>query len=216
VPPTFIVSRAPRQSVRFLALAALLAVLPGCCSLARLFCGPDRSAWISESFLTADEAMRTVLEAIRRDDTRVLFTALGDDCKKRLGIADEMAMDVAWKLLQDKVTGIHLLGYGEIKRREPVAPDRVRFAVEAEGHQVQFVLRAVPCWAVYLADGDGRKEHSEYLTSLSEALSGPEGEQGTLTVRIAHRRFKAVLPEQIREVRVGYEWKVDEMVVPQG
>jgi len=215
VPPHTHPGTARGRALRASLLLLPMAPLSGCCSLARLFCGPDRAPWVSVRWREPRDTVRTVLEAVRRADTRVLYDALGDAYKKRLGIDSEMTMDQVWKILQDRVTGIHLLGYGEIRHEERLAPDRGRFVVEASGHQVQITVVAAAFQEVWLDRGEGMKEYSEYLSSLSDALTGPDGDRGTLTVRIASRRFAGVPPEQIREVRAGYEWKVDDLMVPQ-
>ncbi len=69
---------------RLALLAVILALpAPGCCTLARLFCGPDDSEWVQIDYKTAPAALATFMEAIRRDDCRVIYDSLGEALKRR-------------------------------------------------------------------------------------------------------------------------------------
>lgn len=63
---------------RFLPLAAVALLLPlsGCCSLSRLFCGPDKSPWVPIDYSTPEATVRVLLEAIRRDEPSVVYESL--------------------------------------------------------------------------------------------------------------------------------------------
>ena len=99
---------------RRIALLALCLAFPapGCCTLARLFCGPDDSEWVQISFRTPRGALATFKEAVRRDNCQVVYDSLGEDLKTRMDLGLLEAC-VAWEKLKDEYTGLHLLGYAE-------------------------------------------------------------------------------------------------------
>ena len=98
----------PRSIVPALVLCSLLPT-GGCCSFARFFCGPDKTPWVSVEFDAPESAVRTFLEALRRDDPDVLYLSLSDGYRQRLGI-DLMAVNVAWERFREQNPGLHVAG----------------------------------------------------------------------------------------------------------
>ena len=97
-----------------LAIFALFALsLQGCCSFARLFCGPDRSPWVSVSFDTPEQTLRTFLEALRRDHPEVAYQCLSKSFRKELDI-DQFTVNLAWAKIREQTPGLHLAGYATV------------------------------------------------------------------------------------------------------
>lgn len=102
--------------MRPLALSLLcVSALPlaGCCSIARAWCGPDKSPWISVEFRTPELATRTLLEALRRDEPEVVYDALSDDLRNELGI-NGMALELAWTRIKEQYPYLHVAGYADV------------------------------------------------------------------------------------------------------
>lgn len=199
----------PRHAA-FLA-AVLVATLPGCCSLARLFCGPDRSGWVSEAYSTPIEAVRTVREAIRRADTRTIFRALSEGFKQRSGMRGSIETDIAWSRMQEQHGGLHLLGYADVADAEPLEDGRVCFELTASGHRIRMVFVRQPYWEI--AHGDDRIEGRFVPTVAGFARLHADPDEDTVQLSI-------VLPPiggadlgiaDIRRASVGHDWKLDEI-----
>ena len=96
---------------RQIAILALVLALPasGCCSLARLFCGPDDSEWVQIDYRTPRAGLATFMEAVRRDDCRVIYDSLAETFKQRhsLGLFEGCLF---WERLKEAQSGLHLLG----------------------------------------------------------------------------------------------------------
>lgn len=120
-----------------LALAPCL-LLNGCCSLARLFCGPDDSRWVSVSYDTPRDGVATLLEAIRRDAPDVVYSCLSAGFRRANNL-DSVAAQIAWERLKEQVPGLHLAGYAEIP--EPrLADNGATFVIDVEGYRLQIDL----------------------------------------------------------------------------
>jgi hypothetical protein len=135
-----------RRLLTILALCAL--PLQSCCSLARLFCGPDKSAWVSVSFQTPELAVRTFLEALRRDDPEVIYQALSESLREHLGI-DEGTIKIAWPRIRDENPGMHLAGYADVP--PPIINERDGTAsveLDVEGRLVHVTLVSQCRWQV--------------------------------------------------------------------
>ena len=151
-----------------LLVASSFAPLSGCCSLARFFCGPDRSEWVSERYDTPRQTVQTLFEAIRRDDAEVVYLCLAKSCRQRLGL-DGLTTQIAWERLREKVPGLHVAGYAEIP--EPVlhgeAPASVTVTVEGWRVDVELERQAYREIRYRRADGNAA-EQSEVIGSLRE------------------------------------------------
>lgn len=140
----------PAMRPRLLALALLaapIATSSGCCTMARLFCGPDRTPWISIDFRSPEHTTRTLLEALRRDDAEVVYACLSDAYRRRLRV-DQMSIQLAWQKVRDQVPGLHLAGYAEVP--EPTCRDRDHafVAIDIEGHVMEVELVRECHWQV--------------------------------------------------------------------
>ncbi|MBM4062085.1 MAG: hypothetical protein FJ265_13455 [Planctomycetes bacterium] len=122
-----------------LGAAACLSTLPGCCTLARLFCGPDKSAWVPIDYATPENALGVLLEAIRRDNPEYVYDALSEGYRKRLGI-DQNLVQLAWQRVKDATPGIHLAGYAAIPAPTRPTDDTAVFDLDVEGRPVRVAL----------------------------------------------------------------------------
>lgn len=116
----------PMRPLQIAALALLSLPLAGCCSMARLFCGPDTSPWVSVDFRTPELAVRTFLEALRRDDPEVLYQALSTRLRAELGVNGGRTQMI-WPKIKEQYSGLHMAGYAEIppiERRDDAQPNR--------------------------------------------------------------------------------------------
>lgn len=119
-----------------LATAALLLPLTGCCSLSRLFCGPDKSPWVPIDYSTPEASVRVLLEAIRRDEPNVVYESLAQEYCSRMKL-DGMIAAIAWQRLRDEVPGLHLVGYAEVPPPVRVADNGATFEIEVQGRRLR-------------------------------------------------------------------------------
>lgn len=204
------VTLAPRH--RLLAAASLvLLTTSGCCDLALYLCGPDRSRWVSVSYDTADDALATFLEAIRRDAVRVVYESLSEDLKERVGIPGGLEMEVVWDKLKKQMPGIHLLGTAHVLRRIELAPDRVRFLLERSGRRFTIDTRRSQFVEVrYAYDGDVRP-WSAYVDDLSHHFVIEAHDVGpSVVLRMPVPDLPdAVEVGDLRSMTAGSTWRVD-------
>lgn len=206
---------------------ALLAasVLPtgGCCSVARFFCGPDRTPWVSEDYSSPERAVQTLLEALRRDDPEVVYRSVSRAYREQLGL-DSGTLLVAWPEVRAKNPGMHLAGYAAIPAPLVLGPDRMRFELDVEGYRVDVDVVRQRQWTVRYRCADG----TELTPGDSLAAARPhvtvdeDADTGVLAVRVAPMvlptRFdrdgnaEPVRAEQITFAGYYVEWKVDALV----
>lgn len=136
----------PRSLLPTLVLCALLPT-GGCCSFARFFCGPDKTPWVSVEFDAPESAVRTFLEALRRDDPDVLYLSLSDGYRQRLGI-DLMAVNVAWERFREQNPGLHVAGYATVPTATRPSPGRAVVPLDIEGHRFEVQLVRQDAWLV--------------------------------------------------------------------
>jgi hypothetical protein len=127
------------RTVLALALTLPMTTLSGCCSFARLFCGPDKTPWVSIDYTQPERAVRTLLEALRRDEPEVVYLSLSNDYRKRLGL-DSMTAQLAWSRIRDANPGLHLAGYAEVPPAHHRGDDRAELRLDIEGRQVEVQL----------------------------------------------------------------------------
>ena len=137
-----------------LLLAATSCSLPGCCSLSRLFCGPDRSPWVSQRFDTPQRAAQTLFEAIRRDEPEVVYLCLGEGYRRRQGL-DSLTAQLAWARLREQNPGLHVAGYAEVPAARMQGPDRATLTVEVSGNRIELDLERQAYWEVRYRRPDG-------------------------------------------------------------
>jgi len=217
------------RPILLLLVASSLAPLSGCCSLARFFCGPDRSEWVSERYDTPRQAVQTLFEAIRRDDAEVVYLSLARSCRQRLGL-DGLTTKIAWQRLREKVPGLHVAGYAEIPEPTLHGKDRASVAVAVEGYVVEVDLERQAYQEIRYRRADGNEAaQSEVIGSLGERarieLAPPldrwrpwledEGEAHSL-VHLApvpfHRPLDAdVDMDAVEHIALTHRWKVADL-----
>lgn len=130
-----------------LVLLALSLPLSGCCSMARFFCGPDRTPWVSVDYTSPEKAVRTLLEALRRDEPEVVYLSLSNDYRRQLGV-DATTMQLAWPKIRAENPGLHVAGYAEVPPAEAVALDRAVVQLQIEGYPVEIQVIRQAKWRV--------------------------------------------------------------------
>ena len=145
----------PMRVLASVAVVALSLPMTGCCSLARLFCGPDRSDWISVDYRTPELAVRTLLEAFRRDDPQIVYLSISNGFRKRLGV-DALTAELAWPKIREQNPGLHLAGYAEVPTPTLRGLDRADVVLDIEGNRVELRLVRQSYWEVrYRRPGGG-------------------------------------------------------------
>lgn len=206
--------RCPLVVVLALALPA-----SGCCSLARWFCGPDRSPWVSIDYRTPELATRTLLEALRRDEPEVVYASLSHGYRDRLGL-DQATTVLAWQRVRADNPGLHVAGYAEVPTATATGPDRARVALRIEGRRVDIDLVRQRKWEVRWRRPSGTlAEPGANLPSFAAWAAVGTGERDrTATLRLQPFTFAvgADLPDAdaIEFAGLVAEWKVDDISMP--
>lgn len=192
-----------------------LCLLPcgGCCTLASLFCGPDRSQWVSESYRSPAAAVATFQEAIRRDDATVAYRCLSESLKKREGILDQVIATAAWQKLQQNIPALHLLGEADRSEAQELPGGRVRYVLSRAGHRVQVDLCSQPLLRVDWSTPGGDDVSARYEPSLQPFLRiEGSGLDSTVILRIPDADLPGGLEAlALRRVEAGIEWKVEDV-----
>jgi hypothetical protein len=205
---------APLAGIAWLVLAALLGSLSGCCSLARLFCGPDRTPWIWPDFETPEKTVRTALEALRRDDPEAFYVCLSNGYRDRTGLDMLTTMVV----FQQQNPGLHLAGYAEVPEATRVSADRAEMVLDVEGHVFDVRLVRDSLWEVRYERpngtlGDfGRPIGSWPGIARVVARDDPERDESVLTIQpltFGHFGLDEVPLEHITRFTVERRWKID-------
>lgn len=151
-------------------LAALAAGLGGCCSLSRMFCGPDSSPWISQRFDSPRATVMTLFEALRRDDPEALFLCLSREYRRgELGIEDSMVMKLAWDRFREANPYLHVAGWTEVPEPRRLDADHATVALDVVGEPVEIDLRRAAFWEVrYQVPGGPPGDKSGALRSFAE------------------------------------------------
>ena len=110
-------TRAPQT----LGLVALLAT-SGCCDLAAFFCGPDQSPWVRISYQTHREALATFMEAVKRDNVRLICESLSPRYKEELGIPGCFEAALVWEKIVEQTPEAHMLGRADVEGPEVLSP----------------------------------------------------------------------------------------------
>lgn len=195
---------------------ALAMVLPlsGCCSLARLFCGPDRSPWISVDYSTPELAVRTLLEAIRRDEPEIVYQSLSSDYRQRLQV-DQITMLLAWPRLRDANPGLHVAGYATVPPARLLGPDRAEVLLAIEGTPFEVQLRRERRQEMRWTRRNGTPaEPSRSVTTFVGGVSlEPDDEHDRTLVTLAPLALPGSIadlpPDEIEFVGLEAKWKVD-------
>ncbi|MBK8977957.1 MAG: hypothetical protein IPM29_18780 [Planctomycetes bacterium] len=197
-------------------LVGMSALCPGCCQLARYVCGPDDSAWVQVSYATPTDTLRTLREAFRRDDEVAIYKCLSLRFRGEFG-ADALVTKVALDRLEEENPGLHMVGYAEIEPVPDSTPERPWFVMRVgdRGFRVGLVRQAF--WSV---DYGAETDPDDYRLGGGSVLRDPAALREL--VRIRSDDLSAVVtvttppidtPEMtvdaLREIRVGFQWKVD-------
>lgn len=225
----------PQNSQIMPRLRPLLALLPllsatGCCSLARLFCGPDDSAWVQIDYDTPAATMRTFLEALRRDNVDRLVLCLDDDYKQANGI-DRLVAQVAWEEVRKQNPYLYMAGYAKVPD-QPTSQqlDLATYDLRIEGYQLHFELRRRFFWLVNYLDAHGEMhEKSMAMASLAPylRLADPDRQpaaydEGYAVIEFLSPGAWQLAPNfpfgaddpdlrQIVRVEFGQEWKITDL-----
>ncbi|MCA8964329.1 MAG: hypothetical protein KDC48_05570 [Planctomycetes bacterium] len=206
-----------------LLLCSSMLPLGGCCSMARFFCGPDRTPWISVNFDTPERAVSTLLEAIRRDEPQIVYLSLADEYRRRLRL-DAAAAQLAWARLREENPGLHVVGYAEVPPPTRLADDGASFELTIEGTRVDVEVVRESLWEIrYRRPDHSLGEDGAVITSWSpyakvEALDNPDRDLSVLTVtpmRFEHEGVDAVPLEAIEHAALTRRWKVARISVRQ-
>lgn len=199
-----------------LLLGALLLPLPGCCSLARLFCGPDRSAWVQIDYSTPAKAVRTLLEAIRRDEPEVVYDALASEFRESMKLDRDLAR-LAWQRIKEQTPGIHLAGYAEIPEPVHTADQGATVVLDVEGKALRIDLVRESVWEVeYTKDDGSRGDAAQRQTSWNTVVrlepiadSDPDSSRLTIGPVVFPHEGQGTVPlEQLHRVELVRRWKV--------
>lgn len=215
LPPDSLMSMSVSRLLALLGLAGLTLPAAGCCTMARLFCGPDDSRWISESYGSPTATLDTFQESLRRAERQVLLRCLSEECKARYGL-DTVSIEIAWRQLNDAVTGIHLLGTAERGELESLGQDRVRVVLRVAGRSLRVTLGRHRSWELHWTAADGSAmEDGAYVDSLDPYLIASPEDAGTAT------RLAITLPpvdarlgaQDLRFAGLVVDWRVESFEV---
>lgn len=199
-------------------LVTSLASLQGCCSLSRLFCGPDRSVWVPQQFDTPRHTAQTLFEALRREDPEVLFLCLAPAYRHRLGIGDSMVARLAFDRFLEQNPYLHVAGYTEVPEPTLLDPDRATVAVDVVGEPIEIDFVRLAGWELRYRRPDGMlDEVSQFLPSFAgRAQVETMGQQERSQVMVApfefdHENVPRVPIEAIERVALVRTWLVTDV-----
>lgn len=199
---------------------AAIAPAPGCCGIARYFCGPDESVWVQESYGTPEQAVTTFREAVRRADAETLQRCLGEDFKRRTGLVGVLEAELAWRRIEDEVPGLHVLGYASIESIETTAPGRAVARLALDGNRVELGLVRQPYWEVRWnpnEDPEDQERDGRYVGRAREILDtseSPDGLGTSISLRIPALDATIERADQVEFAGFGQEWKIDAIGQP--
>ena len=202
-------------------LSALLLPASGCCSFARFFCGPDRSEWVSVDHSTPERAVRTLLEALRRDAPEVVYDTFSSDHRRRLGL-DRAKTLLVWETVREQYPWLHVAGYAEVPAAVRTGPDTARVELVVEGQPVVVDLVRTLQWFVHYRRPNGTLgDPGEYVVRAGDLVTltaDPDEQRSTLVLRplvFRHAGLDDVPVDELEAAGVRREWKVDRLAVPE-
>ncbi len=217
-----------RRIAGWLVLAPLLSSLSGCCTLARLFCGPDRTPWVPIAHDTPRATLATLLEAIRRDDPDRVYDCLAPGFLTANNL-DRVTMNAAWTRVRQEVTGLHLLGYAAIPDTPVAVQDGgVSYVVEAEGHPIRIDLIRQSYQEIRYRDGAGQTQrpgavfdgdtfngHLQIRDAGRDPIDDvPQSRLELHSVLIPHPGVETLRIDDVDAVILSREWKVANITLP--
>jgi hypothetical protein len=197
-------------------MTALLLLAGGCCSLARLFCGPDLSPWVQRSFDTPFAAAKTFMEAARRDDSTIIwYECLAKSYKARLknehGQAGAFEIRWAWERMKQDAP-LHMLGYATVTEPKEDG-NRATCVLDVEGRSVRIELVRQAGWLVEVRDEHGVIQKIsglvDSLDSRAKIVDGKPPRLELVPFLLQHDELNSVSPDQIVRAQVSHEWKID-------
>ncbi|MBL8732929.1 MAG: hypothetical protein JNN13_11220 [Planctomycetes bacterium] len=203
--------------------ALLLLAVPqaGCCSLARLFCGPDRTPWVPVSFETPEHTVRTLLEALRRDDPEVLYQCLAQEYCRQKGL-DSVAVTVAWQQIRQENPGLHVAGYATVPAATRLDDDHAVVRLDVEGQALEVSLVRESRWRVRYRRDDGTAgDQGEPLATFAgqldlQPLDGVDKSKLVARpVTVPHFGLEQLPLAKLELFAFERLWKVRALVMPQ-
>ena len=196
--------------LKIFCLLALSTGLNGCCAISEYFCGPDQSRWVSVSYRTHEEALATLMEAMRRDDPDVIYQSLSQEFVQAYGL-DSLSFEKAWEVIRERVPGVHLLGNATVEGPERLGSDRARYVLSRAGYEVEVVLVRKSFWEIeWTSDGDAMAE-GDYVRGLRRHVRVRRSEPGVpyrVTIEFDPEDLYDFDPSRLERAGVGREWKV--------
>lgn len=216
--------KAPRPA--WLLAVVLLSGTSGCCTLARLFCGPDETPWVPISHASPEATLATFREAFRRNNPTQAFFCLAKSYVEESGL-DAQKTHIVWEQLLEQVPHLHMLGYVELPEAPEAVGDRgVTYRLEAYGQVLRVDLVRQVFYEVRWRDPDGvlfepgRVLYHDSLNGLVtvrfdtlDELDGAFSVADVLPIRFGHPPLGPGGEEPprldwIEHVAVGREWKI--------
>ena len=187
--------------------------------MARLFCGPDKTPWISVDFRSPEAAVRTFLEALRRDEPEIVYQAMSGDLRKDLGV-DSTTLELIWPKIRERVPGLHVAGYAEVPEPTRHGPSTASVTLEVGGHVLEIRLFRETIWEVrYTRPGDtpgsfgpaaakGGRLDSLLGAATVEVLDDRDASRITLAPFTFGHYVERIPLEMIEAVVLERRWKV--------
>lgn len=210
-------------------LAACTLPLSGCCTVARLFCGPDTSEWVSVDYTSPELAVRTFLEALRRDNATVIYEALSQNYRQDLGI-DEGMSRLAWPKIREQNPGLHLAGYAEVPEAT-MAPGNLNLAtmeLDVEGTKILLRLRRECQWSIRfrrpgnvpasIKHGYTGMPVADIATVLTVQPVADDAEESNVIIKplyLPHPRIDEIPASHIDFAGVEQTWRIDGLTMLQ-
>ncbi len=211
----------PPMRVSSLSLLVLVLLpLSGCCSLSRFFCGPDRTPWVSVRYETPQLAVKTLLEALRRDDWEIVCLSLSQAYQQRLGL-DQMTARVVGPRIREQNPGLHVAGYAEVPEPTLLDPDHASVTIDVQGTPIEIHLVRQRSREVRFRRPDGSiADQGALLESfVGHARIEPVDRDQDLSrlvlepLQFYHDGLEVVPVEALEHMALTSRWKVDDLRV---
>ncbi len=178
--------------------------------MARLFCGPDRSTWVSESYETPSRTLATFMESLRRADRQTLLRCLSEPLKAREGGIGTLGIEVIWDRLSKQTVGIHLLGTANVEGPTHLDEGRVAYILRVSGHALRVELLRQTYWECRWTDASDPED-----VYADGAFASPDAQLRTDAdgkIRIDVSMTPTDAPPSLGAITfagMGSAWKVD-------
>ena len=218
------------MGIRALAITALLLTHTGCCTMARVFCGPDKSPWVSIDVATPEASVRTLLEALRRDEPEVLYLCLAASYQQKMGI-DDLTVQLGWERFKAANPGLHVAGYAQVPTAKRLAADRAEIQLAIEGRAMLVQLQRQTRWRaryerpplpprrpgeapIPTSAGEASGKLDDLAAALTIRPVAQDIEASTLTLaplRLEHGGMDALALEQLEFLGIERLWKITDL-----